>query len=836
MAVSASDTTGTPARSGPASANRFGSDPHRLLASWRALFTPYTATPADAARFRARQMASVLRLSPVSTVVNVANVAIVLAVLWPQAPRGFLLLWAGTILAFVLLGVRGWLNDRRRRRNEASVRALRSMASQAVLFAAAWGLLPAVLLPHIDGTGQVLVAMVTVSMICGGGFILASVPLAGSAWTIVQGAGALYGVAASDLANRGSLSLMLGLYVIGVAYSVLLTARTFGAQLMAEAKADHQHEVIGLLLREYEDHASDLLWEVDATGHFVHASQRLREQLAVAPEVLQTTPAVELLRALVPPTSEARRAWRGLRLRLRHTGTLRDESVALRIGRETRWWTISARRLDDATGATIGWRGVASDHTERHLAYRRLAWLAHNDALTGLVNRAQFRDLLQAALEPADGEAEPLAVVYADLDGFKQINDEHGHAAGDELLRTAGKRLLAAARRTDVVARLGGDEFAMLLHGVADADEAQLLVDRAVRLLDAPVIVGDRAVRLRASLGVALAPRHGRDLDTLMNRADLALYTAKNGGGQRSCVFDDSLVERNRRRSQVRDALHHAVARDELHLEFQPLLDATSWRLLGFEALLRWTHPTLGRVSPSEFVPIAEASGRMPVIGAWVVKAACRAAADWPEELSVSINVSPLQLADAAFVPTLLDATRDIDRRRVTLEVTESALLADGARTLSLLDTLRDHGFSVALDDFGTGYSALSYLRRFSFDVLKIDRSFVRDLTTNSEARILVEAILAMARSLGMSTVAEGVETAEQAGLLRARGCTVLQGYYVSRPMPPAAVPGFVRAWPAGATPPDREAIDDVLPVAAPDTDAPARRHHDTMAPVAAAS
>ncbi len=792
----------------------------RKLAAICRIFTPYSADEADAARFRARQIQAVLRLSPVATVINVANASVVLAVLWRQAPHGFLLPWAATIVLFALLGFRGWWRGRRRRATVASPRALRAMAWQAGLFSAVWGLLPAVLLPQVDSTAQFFVGMVTVGMICGGGFILASVPLAGTVWPLVQGLGALYGVLGSGLSATGGMAALLGLYLLTVVYSVIQIARTFGAQLMAEARADHQHEVIGLLLRDYEDHASDLLWEVDARGRFVHASQRLREQLGAGPDALQTTPAVELLHVLVPATPEARRAWRGLRLRLRRTGTLRDEIIALRVGRETRWWAITARRLDDDAGRTIGWRGVASDHTERHLAHRRLAWLAHNDALTGLVNRAQFREVLQAALEDTITDDGHLAVVYADLDGFKQINDEHGHAAGDALLRTAGERLLASARRTDVVARLGGDEFAMLLRGVRDAHEAQSLVDRALRLLDAPVVIGERTVRLRASLGVALAPQHGRDLDTLMNRADLALYTAKNGGGQRSCVFDESLVERNRRRTQLEDALRDAVTRGELHLKFQPLLESSSWRLVGFEALLRWTHPTLGRIAPSEFVPIAESIGLMPAIGHWVVREACRAASAWPRDLSVSINVSPLQLGDESFVPSLLEATRDLDRQRVTLEVTESALLDDVSRTLALLATLRAHGFRIALDDFGTGYSALGYLRRFSFDVLKIDRSFVRDLTTNPEARILVETILAMARSLGMSTVAEGVETEEEAALLRDRGCTVLQGYYVSRPMQPKAVAAFARSWTAMTPAFGMDAMPDVLAVATRDANA----------------
>jgi diguanylate cyclase (GGDEF)-like protein/PAS domain S-box-containing protein len=757
--------------------------------------TPYTATEPDAARFRARQLQAILRVSPAAMLINVMNTVVVVTVMWDEAPRAFLLPWAALITTFAVVGFRGWQRNRQRERATASLRAVRSMVVQAACFSVVWGMLPAVLMPRVNPSAQFFLGMVTTGMICGGGFVLASVPTAGSAWPVLMALGGAYGLLASDIPYAPGMTALLALYVFTVVFSVIQTARTFGAQLMAEARSEHQHEVIGLLLRDYEDHASDLLWEVDRHGYFVHASQRLQEHLGVSPETLRTTTAVALLRERLPDDADARREWRALRVHLRRTGTLRDQIMPLRTGREVRWWAISARRLEDEQGTLIGWRGVASDHTEKHLAHRRLAWLAHNDALTGLVNRAQFREVLHAALQPGAAGAPALAVVYVDLDGFKQVNDEHGHAAGDTLLRTAGERLLAAARRSDVVARLGGDEFAMLLRGVRDAQEVQALLDRALRLLDAPVIVGEHAVRLRASLGVALAPDHGADLDTLMNRADLALYTAKGAGGDRACIFHHELVESGRRRSQLEEALRGAIARGELQLKYQPLLDSTRWELMGFEALLRWTHPQLGRVSPSEFVPIAESIGLMPEIGAWVIREACAAAATWPRELSVSINVSPLQLGDETLLATLLEATREMERHRVTLEVTESALLDDASRTLAVLATLRANGFLVALDDFGTGYSALSYLRRFSFDVLKIDRSFVRDLTTNPDARILVDTILAMARALSMSTVAEGVETEEEAAMLRDRGCTVLQGYYVSRPMQSHAVAPFARDW-----------------------------------------
>jgi diguanylate cyclase (GGDEF)-like protein len=793
----------------------------------RSLFMPYRASEADAARFRARQMQAVLRMTPFAMLINIAIAAVVTMSLWPVAPRPFLMLWAGTITTLALAGLLGWSQHRRAPRPTAPPRALHSTAWRAALLSSAWAVLPAFLFSRTETPAQFFLGVITAGMLCGGAFLLASVPVAGVVWAVCVGLGALIGLLTSGSPLTGSMVAVLGLYTVTIVYSVIQSARTFGAQLMAEAKADHQHEVIGLLLRDFEHHTSDLLWEVNAAGRFVHTSQRLRELLALDPEVLQDAPAAELLQARVPATPEARQAWRSLRLRFRNDDAVHSALVALHIGNTTRWWAVSARRLPGPEGETLGWRGVAADHTEQHLAHRRLAWLAHNDALTGLANRAQFRELLHSALTMVRERGSQLAVVYADLDGFKEVNDEYGHAVGDALLRAAGERFLTAARRTDVVARLGGDEFALILRDVRDEAEVRGLVDRALRLLDTPVVIGERTVRLRSSLGVALAPAHGTDLDTLMNRADLALYTAKHGGGHRACVVHEALLEANRRRTQLEEALRDVVARGELHLTFQPQLDSSEWHLVGFEALLRWTHPELGAVPPSEFVPIAESIGLMPSIGAWVVHEACAAVARWPRALSVSINVSPLQLADPDFVPVLLDASQRLDRGRITLEVTESALLDDVARTLATLATLRRHGFRIALDDFGTGYSALGYLRRFSFDVLKIDRSFVRDLTTNAEARVLIDTILAMARSLGMSTVAEGVETEEEAALLRDRGCTVLQGYYVSRPITASQVSRFARSWASAPSPWRGAASLDVLPVAGNSAVAPRANRGD---------
>jgi diguanylate cyclase (GGDEF)-like protein len=436
-----------------------------------------------------------------------------------------------------------------------------------------------------------------------------------------------------------------------------------------------------------------------------------------------------------------------------------------------------------------GWRGVAADVTDRQVAHRRLSWMAHNDALTGLLNRAHFRELLEAALQDR-----AVAVVLFDLDGFKQVNDTLGHAAGDALLRLFGERLRTELRSSDVVARLGGDEFALMLR---DTDEARmrLLLDRIFPVLMQSAEVRGKAVALRACAGVALGPQDGADVDTLLNHADIALYAAKHAGGSRWCFFEPRMHESRHRHAVLAQDLQGAAERGELRLEYQPQVDATQGRVCGVEALLRWQHPEHGAVSPAEFVPIAEAAGLMPRLGEWVLVEACRQARLWPEGLRVSINVSAKQLSDPGFLEHVEAAAHGLPAGRIELEITESALIDDPDAAVQTLNRLRERGFRIALDDFGTGYSALGYLRRFRFDTLKIDRSFVRDLAADGEAGVIVDTILAMSQALRLSAVAEGVETPEQLQLLRERGCTALQGFLISRPLRAEAVMAFIAEW-----------------------------------------
>lgn len=767
----------------------------RFIDRWR----PYAADDPKAAYFRARQLQAMLQLTPLAMVVNVANASVIALVTWAQVSHGFLLIWTAAIIGLTLLGWRGWFRGRARTRTVASKRSIRRAVRHASVLGTLWAVLPLSLFPMLDTGAQFVVGMVVTGMICAGGFALSTVPVAATAWVVLLGLGSVVALWRSDLSVAGPAAVMLGCYCLIVIFSAWSWARSFGARLVAETRADRQNEVIGLLLRDFENHASDLLWELDARGRFLHVSQRLAATLGVDANVLPGLRATRVLRhALRAAGDDAALRWTALLRQLVRGEAVREHLVAFSVADEPSWWAITAHPLLDANGRIDGWRGVATNVTDRHQAHLRLTWLAHNDELTGLVNRTRFRELLTTAL--ATTPAESAAVVLIDLDDFKQVNDSHGHAAGDELLRAVGERLRAVTRHGDSVARLGGDEFALLVRGGASVNELSPLLERLLDSVGSPCDVMGLEISPRASIGIAVAPKDGVDVDTVMNHADVALYAAKKSGGRRWRFFERAMADSDRRRNALATSLRYAIDRGEFSLAFQPQVSCEDGRISGFEALLRWNHVDHGEVSPTEFVPIAEGTGLMPEIGAWVLAEACRQAALWPRGLRVSINVSAAQLeGKRGFIERVEQAARGLDPESVELEITESAFADDVDAAVATLRELRAKGYRIALDDFGTGYSALGYLRLVPFNTLKIDRSFVNHALDENESRVLVDTILAMADSLGMSAVAEGVERADEVAMLRSRGCPMIQGYLVSLPLAAEQVSTFLAEWPARA-------------------------------------
>ena len=437
-----------------------------------------------------------------------------------------------------------------------------------------------------------------------------------------------------------------------------------------------------------------------------------------------------------------------------------------------------------------GWVATYEDISERRQAEARIQFMAHHDALTSLPNRLLFEEKLGHHLKGGRQADAGLAVLCFDLDHFKDVNDSLGHPAGDLLLQQVAQRALDCVRGGDVVARLGGDEFAILQSSSCQPEHAVALARRLVKALGAPYDLDGTRVVIGASVGIAVATGDGRDVSHLLKNADIALYKAKGEGRGTYRLFEDEMDAQLQARRAMETELHEAINRHELVLLYQPLFDLAANRVAGFEALLRWRHPTLGTVSPALFIPVAEDMGLISRIGEWVLAQACRDAAAWPEDVTVAVNLSPLQFRGGSLVRAVrasLDAA-GLPSRRLALEITESALLKDNDKVLATLHELRDCGVEIALDDFGTGYSSLSYLRSFPFDKIKIDQSFVREMDRRPDCLAIVRSVAQLAQTLGMATTAEGIETPEQLDQVRQAGCTQAQGHYFDQPKPVSEV------------------------------------------------
>jgi diguanylate cyclase (GGDEF)-like protein len=411
--------------------------------------------------------------------------------------------------------------------------------------------------------------------------------------------------------------------------------------------------------------------------------------------------------------------------------------------------------------------------------------MARHDALTDLPNRLLLRERLDEALTHVARDHQ-LAVLCLDLDQFKNVNDTLGHPVGDELLRGVAGRLRGCTRSTDTISRVGGDEFAIIQTDTHGAREAEQLALRIAEAIAAPYDLNGHRVVISTSIGIALAPVDGADADELLKNADMALYGAKADGRGVYRFFEPKMDARMKARRTLELALRKALESGEFELFYQPVLNLGRDKVESCEALLRWQHPERGLISPAEFIPIAEEIGLIITLGEWVIRRACEDASKWPDHVGVAVNLSPTQLSNKNLVPTLLSAlaSSGLPAHRLKLEITEAVLMQNTELTLKTLHQIRSLGIHVLLDDFGTGYSSLSYLRSFPFDAIKIDRCFINGLESSSESAAIVQAVTRLAASLSMTTTAEGVETQAQLDCVRELGCTDVQGFFYSRPVP----------------------------------------------------
>ncbi|MDE5442900.1 EAL domain-containing protein [Bradyrhizobium sp. CSA207] len=451
--------------------------------------------------------------------------------------------------------------------------------------------------------------------------------------------------------------------------------------------------------------------------------------------------------------------------------------------------------IKNQPGAAGGWLATHDDVTERIRADERIAHMAHYDALTDLPNRVLMRGHLERRVAELS-EGKPFAILYIDVDEFKGVNDSLGHEVGDELLRQVANRLRACVSGNDLVARLGGDEFAIVKAATRDPAELTALAERILNTLRTPVDCKGQEIPTDASIGIAIAPDHGDNLDDLLKRADLAMYAAKSEGRRTFRIFVPEYDAKARQRRLLEFDLRQALARGEFEVHYQPLVDLAANVVTGCEALLRWHHPERGMVSPAEFIPVAEDTGLIAEIGEWVLKQACTEAAGWPGDIQIAVNVSPVQFRSRTLALKVAAALAEsgLAPGRLELEITETVLIRDDAEALTILQQLRELGVRIALDDFGTGYSSLSYLHRFPFDKIKIDRSFISDIGEPEDSSPIVQAVVHMAAARHMATTAEGVETEAQREVLRQLGCSQMQGWLFSPAVPAAKLKQLLSA------------------------------------------
>ena len=547
--------------------------------------------------------------------------------------------------------------------------------------------------------------------------------------------------------------------------------------------------------RTMAEHSTDWIWSVDTHGRHLYSNSRGIANLGYSVEAFLVMEAgslvhpddVPLFHETFEQALSAQQGWQNVVIRWRHqNGSYRT-------------FESNASALFNETGQLIGFQGVDRDITERRQAEARIEFLAHHDALTGLPNRVLLRDRFEHAVAMAERTRSRVAMLFLDLDNFKRVNDTLGHAAGDHLLLQVVTRLSSCTRDSDTISRQGGDEFILLLNDIPDQEAVERIASKILMKLAETVEINGHELNAACSIGIALYPDDGSSFDMLLQKADAAMYNAKGAGRNIYHFFDEQMNRQAHEHLLLQNRLNRALFQAEFYLHYQPQVEIASGRVVGVEALLRWRNPDLGEVTPARFIPVAEDSGLIVPIGAWVLEEACRQAQALRQadgiDLPMAVNLSALQFRRAGLVEAVAGALErsGLPPYLLELELTESILLQDVENTLNTVRQIKALGVRLSIDDFGTGYSSLSYLKRFAVDRLKIDRSFVRELNTDPDNAAIVRAVIQLARSLRLGIVAEGVETGAQLAFLREEGCQDVQGSLFSLPLAPADLKAFLR-------------------------------------------
>ena len=729
---------------------------------------------------RQAQIDALIRLVPATVAIQILTAAVMVVGLRDTTDNFQLGLWFGAALLLCFTrGVRAVRLRQDPEYAEAYPSSTARICIQICLLASLWLVPPLYWFDTAAPSQQIFMCVVMAALVSAGSITLVSLPQAA---LLYVGFLAIGCVSLTIKLDSPSMLALVLVYAVVLIANVLSTARQFVAHSRDRIELREQGEIIKLL-RELEATGSGGLWELDGDLRIAKmsvellAEMRLREEQVIGHHY----------KTFLDPLGQIAAVSSGMRALFEDldSGTPFRDRAIMSADRE-RWWSISAKPIHDEKGQLAGWRGVASDITEARLHGNDAVRAARTDPLTALANRLLVRELLEeAVLQQWDSHA-GCALLLVDLDRFKLVNDTLGHAIGDQLLVEVGKRLEVAVGEGGRVGRIGGDEFAVVWSGRCDRDQLGAVADRISADLSKSFTVGAATLHVGATIGIAVCPQDGAFEEELMRSADLALYRAKEAGRGGHAFFERWMFDEAEDHRLLEQDVRQALGGDGLALAYQPIIDAGTGEVVGREALLRWRHPKRGDIPPDQFIPIIEDAGLIHQIGDWVIREACAEAARWDGEMRVAVNISAAQLTGAGLAKTVLGAlasTRLLPSR-LELEVTESVFLGDDAATLASLERLRALGVRLVRDDFGKGYSTIGYLSRAHFAKIKIDQSFVRGAAEGAKDCVaIVNAILALARGLGVETTAEGVETERQAEVMRQLGCTQLQGFHFGRPV-----------------------------------------------------
>ncbi len=735
-------------------------------------------------RLRGLQYSALAKVSHLRALANLVFALFVVRVFLETVAFHWLAIWFSAQCA---LHIRGVLIDRSLAdadHRKVARKEILKQASTPLLSGLLWSAAVVFFAPFA-GPGELLALLLVIMITMAGAVYFNTAPPLG-----VMVYSASLGVVISTylaLSSLGIAAIAWGLASLLGAFGSIQVARAHLAIRIAESGVAEKEEVVSLLLREFEENEADWLWEIDTLRRLRNVSPRFAFALAASQEGAEGRPLIELIAGKNWEDGTFPPSLHDLAERLKNRENFSNLLVQVTIRGEERWWELSGTPMKDEAGKFTGFRGVGSDVTAQRESTEKIAYLARYDTLTSLPNRLQLTETLGEALRFSQQWRTRCALLMVDLDRFKAVNDSLGHMTGDKLLAQVSARLQSLMDDNQLCGRLGGDEFAIVIRDASQPDVVRRVANDVIAALTEPYQVDQHTLYVGASVGSAVGPTDGSTVEELMRNADLALYRAKDIGGGEHFRFEQSLHASAEERRQLEVSLRKALGRDEFVLHYQPVVDARSENIVSFEALVRWNSEEHGFVSPGKFIPLAEDTRLIVPIGKWVLRQACMEARQWPDHIKVNVNVSPEQLLEPDFCAEVVEALAASGLRpeRLEVEVTESIFVRDADIARKALEDVMALGCSVALDDFGTGYSSLGYLRKLSFSTIKVDRMFVQGAAQQSqESLAIINAVVAMAKAMRMTTTAEGVENSEEAELIRNLGCDKIQGFYFGRPMP----------------------------------------------------